>query len=154
AASSRPRDKRSQPDRVHRPMTHVDETHDPSLTSWVDSANDPATDFPIQNLPFGRFRRAGEPNWSIGVAIGDQVLDLRRAGLIDTDDMEQLMQAGAAARAALRRTISQALRRESNQRDTLGSCLVSQGDVMMGLPCRIGDYTDFYSGIHHATNVG
>jgi len=133
---------------------HVDETHDPSLTSWVDSANDPATDFPVQNLPFGRFRRARESSWSIGVAIGDQVLDLRRAGLIDTDDMGQLMQAGAAARAALRRTISQALRRESNKRDPLGSCVVSQADVMMGLPCRIGGYTDFYSGIHHATNVG
>ena len=134
--------------------TKLDETHDPSLKSWVESANDSVTDFPVQNLPFGRFRRAGEPRWSIGVAIGDQVLDLRRAGLIDTDDMERLMQAGAEARAALRRAISQALRRESKKRDALGSYLVSQADVTMGLPCRIGDYTDFYSGIHHATNVG
>ena len=58
----------------------LDDTHDPALRSWVASANDGATDFPIQNLPFGRFRRAGsqEP-WRIGVAIGDQVLDLRLA---------------------------------------------------------------------------
>ena len=58
----------------------LDETHEASLVSWVESANDPSTDFPIQNLPFGRFRRAGsvEP-LRIGVAIGDQVLDLREA---------------------------------------------------------------------------
>ena len=57
----------------------IDETHDPALTSWVDAANDPATDFPIQNLPFGRFRRAGEAQFRIGVAIGDQVRRRRRA---------------------------------------------------------------------------
>ena len=134
--------------------TTLDETHDPSLASWVDSANDPETDFPIQNLPFGRFRRGGESAWSIGVAIGDQVLDLRRAGLVDTAEMEPLMQADAAARMTLRRTISRALRRESKRSDALRSCLVSQADATMGLPCHIGDYTDFYSGIHHATNVG
>ena len=64
----------------------LDETHDATLPCWVESANDPATDFPIQNLPFGRFRgAAGEP-WRIGVAIGDQVLDLEAAGLADTQD--------------------------------------------------------------------
>ena len=57
----------------------LDDTHDPALDSWVESANDPATDFPIQNLPFGRFRRDDDSDWRIGVAIGDQVLDLRRA---------------------------------------------------------------------------
>ncbi|HVP87749.1 MAG TPA: fumarylacetoacetase, partial [Casimicrobiaceae bacterium] len=70
----------------------LDDTHDPSLRSWVESGNDPKTDFPIQNLPFGRFRRAKRDPWIIGVAIGDQVLDLKRAGLIDTGDMNSLMQ--------------------------------------------------------------
>ena len=132
----------------------LDETHDPTLRSWVDSANDPATDFPIQNLPFGRFRRAGDWEWSIGVAVGDQLLDLRRAGLVATNDMERLMQADAAARRSLRRAISQALRHDNPRRDTLKSSLVAQLAVEIGLPCQIGDYTDFYTGIYHATNVG
>ena len=132
----------------------VDETHDPALTSWVESADDPATDFPVQNLPFGRFRRSGEQSLALGVAIGDQVLDLRRAGLIDTDDMGVLMRGDVAARRELRRTISQGLRRDSGRRDALRACLVPQRNVEMVLPCRIGDYTDFYTSIHHATNVG
>jgi len=134
--------------------TSLDETHDPALTSWVDSANDSTTDFPIQNLPFGRFRRAGESEWNIGVAIGAEVLGLRRAGLVDTDDMLGLMQADAGTRRTLRRKISQALRSDSARRDALKSSLVSQSAVEMGLPCRIGDYADFYTGIYHATNVG
>ena len=69
----------------------LDATHDPGLRSWVDAANDPATDFPIQNLPFGRFRRADDMDWRIGVAIGDQVLDLKRAGVIQSYDMNMLM---------------------------------------------------------------
>jgi fumarylacetoacetase len=60
-------------------MSPMDDTHDPDLESWVESANDPATDFPLQNLPFGRLRRPTDSDWRIGVAIGDQVLDLRRA---------------------------------------------------------------------------
>jgi len=133
---------------------NIDETHDPALASWVESANDPATDFPIQNLPFGRFRRRGDPGVAIGVAIGDQVLDLRRASLIDTDDMSVLMQADIASRGELRRAISQSLRKDSARRDALSSCLVAQSSVEMDLPCRIGGYTDFYTSIHHATNVG
>jgi fumarylacetoacetase len=132
----------------------IDETHDPSLQSWVDSANDPATDFPIQNLPFGRFRRSGDQGFAIGVAIGDQVLDLRSGRLIDTDDMSALMKAGVAARRELRRSISRSLRADSANRDALRSCLVPQTNVEMSLPCRIGDYTDFYTSIYHATNVG
>ena len=89
---------------------YLDETHDPALQSWVESANDPATDFPIQNLPFGRFRLVGELAWRIGVAIGDQVLDLRRAELIDTDDMNRLMAMGRPAHRALRLAMSRALR--------------------------------------------
>lgn len=135
-------------------MPQLDETHDPALTSWVAAANDPATDFPIQNLPFGRFRRAGEADFRIGVAIGDQVLDLARAALIDTGDMNALMQAGPAARKTLRLTLSQRLRTGSSQQNALQPCLVPQSAVEMGLPCHIGDYTDFYTSIHHATSVG
>ena len=60
---------------------HTDPTHDPALQSWVASANAAGSDFPIQNLPYGRFRRAGDNTqpWRIGVAIGDQILDLAAA---------------------------------------------------------------------------
>ena len=132
----------------------LDETHDPSLESWVESANDPLTDFPIQNLPLGRFRRGGEREWSIGTAIGDQVLDLERAQLVDTHDMNELMQSALPARRKLRSAISQSLRHDSARRGALQACLVPQANVEMGVPCRIGDYTDFYTSIYHATNVG
>ena len=132
----------------------LDETHDATLPCWVESANDPATDFPIQNLPFGRFRgAAGEP-WRIGVAIGDRVLDLEAAGLIDTQDMNRLMAADIASRRALRLALSRGLRRGSELRTRFAAALRAQSDVEMGLPCHIGDYTDFYTGIHHATTVG
>ncbi|MDB5841376.1 MAG: fumarylacetoacetase [Herminiimonas sp.] len=134
--------------------TQFDETIDPALTSWVESANDPATDFPIQNLPFGRFRRNGETDFRIGVAIGDQVLDLRLAKLIDTADMNALMGTGIAARRALRLAISRGLRQGSGRQDVFRNALIAQADVETGVPCRIGDYTDFYTGIHHATTVG
>jgi len=63
-------------------MIALDRTHDPALRSWVESANRADTDFPLQNLPYGRFRRAGSGQpWRIGVAIGDQVLDLARAAV-------------------------------------------------------------------------
>ena len=132
----------------------LDETHDAALASWVESANDPATDFPIQNLPFGRFRSAASEPWRIGVAIGDRVLDLESAGLLDTQDMNRLMAAGTMQRRALRLALSQGLRHGSEQHVRFAAALQAQSDVEMGLPCRIGDYTDFYTGIHHATTVG
>jgi len=131
----------------------LDETHDPALQSWVESANDPATDFPLQNLPFGRFRADERDGWHIGVAIGDQVLDLRRAGFIATDDMRVLMALDAAQRSALRLAISRALRPGAAERQ-VASALHAQRSVELGLPCDIGDYTDFYVGIHHAMSVG
>ncbi|MGH6624538.1 MAG: fumarylacetoacetase [Burkholderiaceae bacterium] len=132
----------------------LDETHDPKLESWVDSANDPGSDFPTQNLPFGSFRHADDRDWAIGVAIGDQVLDLHRAGLIETHDMNLLMRLAREPREALRRDISAGLRRGSPKEGQFRDALVAQSRVQMGLPCRIGDYTDFYAGIHHATTVG
>ena len=132
----------------------LDDSHDPALQSWVESANDPATEFPIQNLPFGRFRSKGASGpLRIGVAIGDQVLDLAAAGLIDTDDMNALMAASPDDRRRLRRSISTFLR-GSDADQKARACLVPQAEVEMGLPCHIGDYTDFYTSIHHATTVG
>jgi fumarylacetoacetase len=132
----------------------IDETHDPQLASWVESANDPGTDFPIQNLPFGRFRTARDADWRIGVAIGDQVLDLAVAGLTDTQEMNALMAAGPRKRAELRRALSRGLSRGSAERGRWATALRAQSDIETGLPCAIGDYTDFYAGIHHATTVG
>ncbi|HJW26983.1 MAG TPA: fumarylacetoacetase [Rhodocyclaceae bacterium] len=132
----------------------LDETHDPALMSWVESANDPATDFPIQNLPLGRFRRPGEEEWRIGVAIGDQIVDLARAGMAKTGDMNRFLAAGREARQALRLALSLSLRHRSPRREALLPALVPLAEVEMGLPCPIGDYTDFYAGIHHARTVG
>ena len=146
-----------------------DDTHDPALRSWVASANDPACDFPIQNLPFGRFRRAGtEEPLRIGVAIGDQVLDLKLAfdnspwtasqqallqPLAD-GDLNAFMALGAAARRDVRTLLSEALRAGSQVGPFLELCMLPQAAAELVLPCRIGDYTDFYTGIHHAAAVG
>lgn len=133
----------------------LDETHDPALKSWVDSANAADTDFPIQNLPFGRFRRAGEDaGWRIGVAIGDHVLDLQATGLVSSTDIAELMAMAPAARRALRLKLSQGLRQGSAHEAAWRDALAPMAAVTMGLPCEIGDYTDFYVGIHHATAVG
>ncbi|RTQ32496.1 fumarylacetoacetase [Variovorax gossypii] len=136
-------------------MTALNATHDPKLRSWVASANEAGTDFPIQNLPFGRFRAAGSSEaFRIGVAIGDQVLDLRAAGLVDTDDMNALMDAGTKERQALRAAISAGLAEGSDKQAAWSKALLPQAKAEMTVPCRIGDYTDFYTGIHHATTIG
>ena len=137
-------------------MDTLNRTLDPTLLSWVESANDPTSDFPIQNLPFGRFRSDIDMDWRIGVAIGDQVLDLKRARLIDSCDMNRLMGTGREEREALRVAISQGLSAGSARQDEwcARNALVPQSEVDMSLPCNIGDYTDFYTGIHHATTVG
>ncbi|RTD91232.1 fumarylacetoacetase [Variovorax atrisoli] len=136
-------------------MTALNATHDPKLRSWVASANEAGTDFPIQNLPFGRFRTAGSSEgFRIGVAIGDQVLDLRATGLIETDDMNVLMNAGTKERQALRAAISAGLAEGSDRQAAWSKALLPQAEAEMTVPCRIGDYTDFYTGIHHATTIG
>ena len=136
--------------------TTLEQTLDPGLRSWVDSSNDPGSDFPIQNLPFGRFRREEGMDWRIGVAIGDQILDLKRARLIDSYDMNRLMACGREVRAALRIAISDGLREGSPKQGAWleRGALVPMAGAELGVPCRIGDYTDFYTGIHHATTVG
>lgn len=139
---------------VINPINPINETHDPKRRSWVESANEPGCDFPIQNLPFGTFSRGPRQEKRIGVAIGDKILDLRMAKLIDTDDMNTVMAATPAKRAALRALISQGLSKGSARQSEWESALVNPAQVTMHVPCRIGDYTDFYTGIHHATAVG
>ena len=147
----------------------LNETHDPELTSWVESANNGNTDFPLQNLPFAVFRlRVSDEHFRGGVAIGEQVLDLARLAelkLFDSEVNELLqlcsgsslnafMGRGNKAWSALRLALSRALREGSDMQPQLQGCLVAQALVEFTMPCRIGDYTDFYSSISHATNVG
>lgn len=136
-------------------MYDIDSTHDPKLKSWVTSANAAGSDFPIQNLPFGRFRPAGTQGaWRVGVAIGDQVLDLRAAGVIGDESMNTLMAATPQARAALRQKLSEGLREGSTQQASWKSAVTPQSQCEFTVPCEVGDYTDFYTGIHHATTIG
>ena len=141
-------------------MTDTDDTHDPSLVSWVDSAA-PGSDFPIQNLPLGVFS-VGNRRRHACVAIGDFVLDLTELSeLLDEEWREDLSQPvlngwlsrGPQAQSALRRRLQELLSDE-RYRDDLEPELIGQTEVRMHLPCVVGDYTDFYVGIHHATNVG
>jgi len=150
-------------------MSALNETHDPALRSWVASAQAAACDFPIQNLPLAMFRRRGTNEaFRGGVAIGDQIVDIAAAvargaftGDAETaaraasgDSLNALMALGPAAWSALRLALSRALREGAAARALLESCLVAQADAEYTVPARIGDYTDFYTGIHHATTVG
>jgi fumarylacetoacetase len=147
----------------------MNETHDPALRSWVESANDPAADFPIQNLPLGMFRAAGSSApLRGGVAIGESILDLaaasaqgaftgvalEAAALASQSSLNALMAAGIRPLSALRLALSQALRAQAPQQTALRRALVPMHSAQMGLPAQIGDYTDFYVSIHHATAVG
>jgi fumarylacetoacetase len=132
----------------------IDATHDPEARSWVESANVEGDDFPIQNLPFGRFREADDPDWRIGVAIGDRVLDLRRAGVINHSDINRLIRLRPQTRRELRQAIHAGLLQGSPQAGRWRDALVPMSRAQLGVPCQIGDYTDFYVGIHHATAVG
>lgn len=150
-------------------MTLINATHNPELTSWVESANAPDADFPVQNLPFARFRRLGsdEP-LRVGVAIGDQILDLRMAAelcpwgdgvqpLLEplaAGDLAGFMAMGRPAWSLMRSALSEALVADSSQGPFLETCLLPQSAAQLVLPCAIGDYTDFYTSIHHATTVG
>ena len=146
-------------------MTPLNDTNDPALKSWVASANKVGCDFPIQNLPLGVFRRAGSDEaYRGGVAIGDQILDLSAAvagGLLsgaaakacEEPTLNTLMSLGRPAWSDLRAQLSAVLR-EGGRQETGAACLVPMADAEMTVPAKIGDYTDFYSSINHATNVG
>jgi len=137
----------------------TDRSNDPALISWCESAQ--GSDFPIQNLPLGIFS-VGERRRQAGIAIGDYVLDLSGiADLLDEDWREDLSKAvlngwlarGGQAQRALRERLQELLADEK-YRDEVEPQLVGQSEVRFHLPCFVGDYTDFYVGIHHATNVG
>ncbi|MEX2197855.1 MAG: fumarylacetoacetase, partial [Burkholderiales bacterium] len=130
------------------------QTHDPKLKSWVESANDPAADFPIQNLPFGVFRRKGSKEAPRGgVAIGDRILDLAALGLKTGPNLNQLAAAGRPAWRQLRKVLSLGLS-DPKQAKRLAKFLVPMKKAELFLPVSIGDYSDFYTGIHHALAVG
>ncbi|WP_373085616.1 fumarylacetoacetase [Sneathiella sp.] len=150
-------------------MTSRNETHDPALVSWVAGANDPDTDFPIQNLPFGVVTPTSEDDPRIAVAIGDCVLDLRacfRAGLLEgivesaseavfeASVLNGLMAASPTVWSALRLRLSRALRYGSAEQAAFDACLLPMDRVTILLPARIGEFTDFYCSIEHATNGG
>ncbi len=125
----------------------IDQTHDPKLRSWVDSANRPGGDFPIQNLPVGVFQAAGETRARAGVAIGDFILDVGE--WLSGETLNGYLALPATQRGDLRREWSKALEAGAIQRP-----LYSQSECSMRLPAVVGDYTDFYASIHHATIVG
>jgi fumarylacetoacetase len=151
----------------------LDETHDSKVQSWVESANVAGSDFPIQNLPYGIFRRRGEGEEArMGVAIGDCLLDLyamQNEGLLASESigvaanacasnsLNALMALEADQRRRLRHRLHALLRADAtatDRRATTSRHLVRQSDVDMLLPADVGDYTDFYASIYHATNVG
>ena len=147
----------------------LNETHDPALQSWVASANTGSSDFPIQNLPFAVFRRKGSSEaFRGGVAIGDQVLDMAAVNAAKAlgDDVQTQVDAAAQSQlntlmamtsaqwSALRLALSRALRAGSAEEAALKACLVPQADVEFTVPAKVGDYTDFYTSVYHATNVG
>ena len=143
-------------------MSAADPTVDPALKSWVKSANSDS-DFPIQNLPIGIFSE-DKGRRRPGVAIGDYILDLPALadmGLLDGGWVRDLAQPvlngffarGHRAQRELREQLSQILSDE-RYRDDVEPTLIGQSEVRLHVPCLVGDYTDFYVGIHHATNVG
>jgi len=150
-------------------MSRLNATHDPALRSWVESANAAGTDFPLQNLPFAVFRRTGSAEgFRGGVAIGDAVLDLgalQALGLLEGRAADGLalctgaalndfMAAGPEASGALRAALSAALRAGSPLEARLRPLLIPQAAAEYRVAARIGDFTDFYASIHHATAVG
>jgi fumarylacetoacetase len=145
---------------------HLDRTHDAARRSWVASAQGHG-DFPIQNLPFGVFSIGGDTRRG-GVAIGDMILDLaaaQAAGLFQGEAEEAalaasgpvlnpLMALGSVPRRALRRRLSDLLALDSAERHQVEPCLRPARACTLHLPAAIGDYTDFFAGIHHAMTTG
>ncbi|MGZ5090246.1 MAG: fumarylacetoacetase [Burkholderiales bacterium] len=148
----------------------LDETHNPAFTSWLACANDSNTDFPIQNLPFGVFRKRGSRAAArVGVAIGSYVLDVAAVGpdrafegvaaaaaaACSAPSLNALMELGRSHWTALRLSLAQLLRSGSPTRHEVPpEALVRLEDAELLLPASIGDYSDFFASIHHATNAG
>ena len=150
----------------------MNKTHDPSLTSWIESANSPDTDFPIQNLPFAVFSRKGEKERRVGVAIGDQIVDVGEslsanlwtgkardvARFCDRPTMKELMQASKESLSQFRSRLSELLAGTPGDEHAINplppGALVPMSEAEMRPPVEIGNYTDFYASIYHAANVG
>ena len=144
-------------------MTTLDDTHDPQATSWVAGA-DAHPEFPVQNLPFGVFSPPGGGKRG-GMAIGDFVLDLSGvAGLLERDasdaarlasgeTLNPLFAEGNEAADALRAGVF-ALLTDPSREAEVSPALFPAAECRLHLPFAIGDYTDFYASVHHATNVG
>lgn len=147
----------------------LDETHDPARRSFVDAANHPETDFPIQNLPLGVFSTKADPDPRIGVAIGDRVLDLKKASAGDERFQHSVRQAlqeaslnslfslGRMPLRGLRRVVAELLDQAStgNQfRRYAGDLLTPMTECSFHLPTKVSNYTDFYAGIYHARAAG
>ncbi|MCQ9617241.1 fumarylacetoacetase [Paenalcaligenes niemegkensis] len=150
-------------------MNQLNATHDPALKSWVVSANQPDTDFPIQNLPYAVFAsKDAAHDFRVGVGIGDQILDLRALASLAPfkgeaaqalsackyNNLNALMALNTSLWSALRSELSQSLARGSSRKELLQQLLLPQSDAIYGLPAQIGDYTDFYISLHHASAVG
>jgi fumarylacetoacetase len=135
----------------------------PLLRSWVESANHADAPFPLNNLPCGVFSDGDEAR--CGVAIGDFVLDLaglEEAGvlvldggpLLDVPFWNEVMEAGPGVWADLRARLTVLLAEGSAEREKVEPYLISLAEVTLHLPFLVSEYTDFYAGRHHATNVG
>jgi fumarylacetoacetase len=150
-------------------MTYeINETHDPNLRSWVESANDPNSDFPIQNLPFCTFEKSRRDVLPvIGVRIGDQLLDLVELwhdGQLEAGDPSPFDRPFAALNDVLRTEplqnsnfrahLSSLLAENAEKKETISKYLTPAAKALIAVPAYIGDYTDFYCSIYHATNVG
>lgn len=166
------------PQAIERPRSragvsmNLNETHDPARRSWVDSANAEGVDFPIQNLPFGVFRPPGAgAALRGGVAIGDQVVDVAAlsralaftgeaavaAQACSDPSLNRLMGLGPASWHSLRLALSRGLSRDAgwqSRKAASEGCLTPLSQAELAVPARIGDYTDFYASVFHATNVG
>ena len=134
------------------------------LKSWVDSANSATTDFPLNNLPYGVFSMT-QGDARCGVAIGDMILDMYAAeeqGVIDLADeplfdvpfWNELMEQGPAVWTALRNRLTDLLADSSTDRALVEPLLVPMADATLHMPLVVSEFTDFYAGRHHATNVG
>lgn len=134
------------------------------LRSWVESANSPDTDFPLNNLPYGAFR-VGGGDLHAGVAIGDRILDvtaLENAGLLDLPESgifargtwNDFMALGADVWASFRAHLTAALAEGASQQSDLEGHLVAMADATLEMPFTVTEFTDFYAGRHHAFNVG
>ncbi len=143
----------------------LNETHDPARRSFVESANAPGCDFPIQNLPFGVFCPAIGMPPRVGVAIGDQIVDVAAAGsslgglaaeaarACAAPRLNGLMALGPQAWSALRLALSRALSADREDKGTRQH-LTPMARAEIALPVAIGDFTDFFASIFHATNAG